>query len=129
MIIPIRSERSKPQQWALIELNGEIMPPLKMPSATNSKGPIDIELGSLRYTNEGTPMMIIGSHELRGKIENLKQPYAIMRKKQGPCERRLEEEDVMNGPECENRVEYEVAGVITKRLLFDHYPKSIMRST
>ena len=56
------------------------------------------------------PVMTIGSHELKGKIETLKQPFAVMKK------RKLEE-----------TTEYEIVGVVTKKFLFDQYPKSIMR--
>jgi len=54
--------------------------------------------------------MTVGSHELNGKIEALKQPFAVMKK------RKLEE-----------TTEYEIVGVVTKKFLFDQYPKSIMR--
>ena len=54
--------------------------------------------------------MTVGSHELKGSIETLKQPFAVMKK----CKR------VAN-------TDYEIVGVITKKYLFDQYPKSIMR--
>ena len=56
--------------------------------------------------------MILGSHELKGSITTLKQPFAVMKKR-------------TKGEH--NDVDYQVVGVITKKLLFDQYPKSIMR--
>lgn len=51
-------------------------------------------------------MMIVGSHELKGTIVDLKQPFAVLKK---------------------NESQYDVIGMVTKKLLFDQYPKSIMR--
>ena len=50
--------------------------------------------------------MIIGSHALQGKLEELKQPYCILQKEDG---------------------EYRVRGVVSKKILFNQYPKTIMR--
>jgi len=47
---------------------------------------------------------------MKGNVEVLKQPFAIMKKHKQ-----------------DNNTEYEVVGVITKKFLFDQYPKSIMR--
>lgn len=56
--------------------------------------------------------MVLGSHELKGSIVSLKEPFAVMKK------RKRDDEDA---------VDYQVVGLITKKLLFDRYPKSIMR--
>lgn len=55
--------------------------------------------------------MVLGSHELKGEVMTLKEPFCVMRK-------RKREEDT---------VDYSVVGVVTKKLLFNQYPKSIMR--
>lgn len=103
MIVQINSSPSEKPEWGLIELNGELIMP-------NDEGNKDLELGSLTFDDE-TPVMIVGSHELRGSIIKLKQPFAVLRKQKG----------------SESDVEYEVVGMITKKVLFDQYPKSIMR--
>lgn len=54
--------------------------------------------------------MICGTHELKGKVETLKQPFCVLQKKQ----------------EDEN-VSYQIRGVVTRKLLFNRYPKTIMR--
>lgn len=55
--------------------------------------------------------MILGSHELRGKIETLKQPFCVLEK---------ETED-------DGATSYRVGGIVTHKLLFDKYPKIILR--
>lgn len=54
--------------------------------------------------------MILGSHELKGEVLTLKEPFCVMNKR-----KRGEE------------VDYTVVGVVAKKLLFDRYPKTIMR--
>ena len=101
--------------------------------------------------------MTLGSHELKGKVENLKQPFVVMRKKRKRDDTecrptctyaagtRTGNGDFSSGDVKKNdctmmdvdtggaksaassAVMYEVAGVVKKKLLFDNYPKSIMR--
>ena len=96
--------------------------------------------------------MTIASHELKGKIQPLKQKLVIMKprnfKRPSSCSggditgagsiandentkkaKRLKsngngETDDM---EVDEHMGYEIAGVVTSKLLFDRYPKSIMR--
>ena len=55
--------------------------------------------------------MTVGSHELKGKVVDLKQKFAVLKKTK----------------ETEEGTSYEVVGVVSKKLLFDEYPKCIMR--
>mmetsp|Transcript_7206 Transcript_7206/g.12932 ORF Transcript_7206/g.12932 Transcript_7206/m.12932 type:complete len:132 (-) Transcript_7206:68-463(-) len=107
-----------PREWSLLEFNGELVPPIKSPEDELS-GPMArrMELGAIRFTSEGTPIMTVGTHELKGNIEPLKEPFVIMRKR-----KRL---DVGNNNS--SSTEYEVAGVIRKKMQFIQYPKIIMR--
>uniref|UniRef100_A0A7S2N178 Uncharacterized protein n=1 Tax=Helicotheca tamesis TaxID=374047 RepID=A0A7S2N178_9STRA len=139
MIIPITrptvtdsDEDDTPQEWSLLELNGELIPPAEIPQSEPPSSTTDMdvdcgstttarmELGAVRFSDDGTPMMTIGSHELKGKIVNLKQPFVIMKKNKATKRKRCEDCDSSN-------VNFEVAGVITKKMLFDQYPKTIMR--
>jgi hypothetical protein len=62
MIVPIVSadgSASDPPEWAMLELNGELVAPADLPeSQTNDEnrnellGPDRVELGSLRFTDE-----------------------------------------------------------------------------
>ena len=77
--------------------------------------------------------MIVASHELKGKVETLKQPFVVMR----PC-KRLRNEDGCSELMSNNHQQqsndnkkrksgYEIAGIVRTKILFDKYPKSIMR--
>jgi len=74
--------------------------------------------------------MVIGSHELRGKVEKLKQPFVVMTKKRkhsspsGSKEMNVKPDEHQKGKQ---EVEYKIAGVIKNRIMFNSYPKSIMR--
>ena len=65
---------------------------------------------------KGTPIMTLGTHEIKGKIEMLKNPFAILKKETGS--------EAMSTSE----VTYAVSGMVKKKLLFNQYPKTIMRS-
>jgi chromosome transmission fidelity protein 8 len=110
MIVSIRSSLSSIPEWAMLELNGElILPPNDIENRVDAKD--SLELGSLAFQADSTPIMIVGGHELKGSIVKLQNPFAILKKRIQP-----------EGP-----IDYEVVGVVSKKLLFDQYPKSIMR--
>ena len=90
--------------------------------------------------NKGTPIMTIASHELKGKVQTLQQPLVIMK----PRSKRTNVESSSASNESNKRMKvgtdkmdvdkmdeqhdgYEVAGVVTSKILFDRYPKSIMK--
>ena len=98
-----------------------------------------MELGSIEFDSQGTPIMTLGAHELKGKIETLSKPFIIMR----PMTRKrtIGEEDAVGaedehwnaqqGNRSQKRFKgkvqgYEIAGVISKKVLFGNYPKSII---
>lgn len=151
MIVQIQSadnnNNNETPKWALIELNGELVPPTDASKGQNDENEDNlvesdrVELGSLKFTSEvsiqycrvgwrfirrcltmpsliqafhvlqGTPIIIIGSHELKGEVVTLKEPFCVMNKKR----------------KGDENVEYTVVGVVTKKLLFTNYPKTIMR--
>ena len=91
--------------------------------------------------------MTLGSHELKGRVEDLKQPFVVMKKKKrkrdgdgsgggggddggGDCssEMDIDSSASASAPSLSGAaVSYEVAGVVKKKMMFDNYPKSIMR--
>mmetsp|Transcript_23175 Transcript_23175/g.38347 ORF Transcript_23175/g.38347 Transcript_23175/m.38347 type:complete len:129 (-) Transcript_23175:38-424(-) len=128
MIVPIESSLESSttvQEWGLLELNGELVMPSSADAAVNDENAVasnnELELGCLKFSKDAaaTPILILGAHELRGTVEKLKKPFAILKKRK----REAEEGDDGNEPSSY----YEVVGVITKKLLFAQYPKSIMR--
>ena len=76
--------------------------------------------------------MIIGNHELKGSAITLKEPFAVLRKRKVE---RISQNNCNAGASSESasrsrrKVQLEVVGVVKKKLMFDRYPKSIMRST
>jgi hypothetical protein len=104
-------------EWTLLELNAELVVPVELPNKENNPqtpilSPDQVELGSLSFREDNKPVMIIGSHELIGRTENLKEPFCVF------------EKIYSDGGE----LEYKVVGVIKKKLLFNNYPKTIMKS-
>jgi hypothetical protein len=63
--------------------------------------------------------MIIGSHELKGNIQTLAHPLVLLR--QGS---KLEDDEMGNN---KRELSYVIAGVVKKKILFNSYPKIIMR--
>ena len=59
-----------------------------------------------------TPLFIVGSHQLKGKIESLKQPFCVLKKVYD---------------EKQQLQQYEVVGMVQSKFLFNQYPKTIMR--
>jgi len=190
IVVPIEArdvDDDTPQEWSLLELNGELLAPKTVrgdlsngsttslntvnPTVTldnvesnterNDDVRIDtigndtwsnsrVELGSVRFDPTGKPIFVIGSHELRGKIEELKQPFVVMRPQISSTQnkrQRLENGDAkrMNESNENSRTIsdnqdangntkndqstriYQMVGVVKKRFLFDRYPKSIVR--
>ena len=86
--------------------------------------------------------MTLGSHELKGRVEDLKQPFVVMKKRKrdddggagggnggGDGGDGSSEMDIDSSASALSgaAVSYEVAGVVKKKMMFDNYPKSIMR--
>ena len=69
--------------------------------------------------------MIIGNHELKGNAINLKEPFAVLKKRK--ASQITAEEDGATKLKSESGVQLQVVGVVKKKLMFDQYPKSIMR--
>ena len=154
MIIPIAAlSESAPQEWSLLELNGELMRPVNRSNEAGLDGtegdacasyphrrPRRMELGAVRFDAGGIPVMTVGSHELRGKIEVLKQPFVVLRKRKrrsegaagagcGSPDSLSERHRGAKSNDADDTAGFslEMAGVVSKKMLFDRYPKSIMR--
>ncbi|CAB9520806.1 CTF8, chromosome transmission fidelity factor 8 homolog (Saccharomyces cerevisiae) [Seminavis robusta] len=118
-VIPVQQDSScLDNEWSLLELNGELIMPVDLPNEkkplTTVFGPDQIELGSLCFQDD-KPVLILGTHELVGRMETLKQPFCVFEK--------------VYGDEGDNpQLEYKVAGIIKHKMLFNNYPKTIMKS-
>jgi len=70
--------------------------------------------------------MILGSHELKGTLEPLEQPFVVLRA--ATTTKRKRDDDPTTEKRTKTEKEgYEVAGIIRQKLLFNTYPKIIMR--
>lgn len=125
VILPIQKNEDDdtPQEWSLLELNGEILPP-KVPNEDD-----DMELGKVKFDDDGTPIMTIGTHEIKGKVQDLKQPFVVMKALKRALgddkEVQIDEKRINLGGD--GHMGYMIAGVVKNKLLFDRYPKSIMK--
>ena len=170
------------QEWAMIEINGELLlPPLS--SVTNSAASThdgmtsstttttvlfdtrnNIELGSISFETTSkeslspqlpkpTPIMIIGTHELRGTIIELPQPFLCLQKhvREVPNtttnninHHQDHDNDIaidLIGNNDDNHIdnqtdtttttvtttEYFIRGIVKYKFIFNQYPKTIMR--
>jgi hypothetical protein len=76
--------------------------------------------------------LIIGTHELRGVIQDLAQPFCVLQKQKqeqtsqsnnnNPTMEKGNSHDPRDGT-CR----YEIAGVVRRKILFANYPKTLMR--
>ncbi|CAJ1970309.1 unnamed protein product [Cylindrotheca closterium] len=108
--IPISPTPEVPE-WVLIEINGELLPPIVMPSQDESE--TILELGRLYLTNEKHPMLLLGSHQLKGKSVDLKEHFTVLEKNYDS--------------ELNDLLSYLPVGIVKKKILFSDYPKIIMK--
>ena len=67
-------------------------------------------------SDQQTPVMIIGTHELRGKVEDLAQPFCVLQKASSN-----------NADDDDDSKEYRITGLVNRKIVFNRYPKTIMR--
>ena len=103
MILPIHPpSTSTLPRYSMLEFNGVLLPPVPTGQETSIR-----ELG-LIWFDKGLPTIIVGSHEIKGSVVQLKKPFLVCRKADG------------KGCVAEALVE--------TKYLFDSYPKTIMRA-
>lgn len=75
--------------------------------------------------------MIIGSHELKGNVQILAQPLVLLKKgsktEKDPVDNKKRKSKSDDSSANEDEREYIVAGVVRKKILFNSYPKIIIR--
>ena len=69
-------------------------------------------------------MLVIGNHRLTGEVVHLKRPLAVMDRYE---KHDAEEEDHV--ADMDERVYYEVTGVIRRKYLFKRRPETILRKS
>lgn len=113
-------------EWIIIELQGD----LESRSQESFAGK---QIGSLVFTKEGTPIMIIGHHILYGKIAELEKPFAVIRKAARDSHSGSQEEPSapVNGSDKDlimpsAPVCYDVQAIVKKKIIFKTRPKPII---
>lgn len=85
---------------------------MKSQSETTLEGQF---VGDLHFTKTGTPTLIIGHHLMYGKMMTIDPPFALLEKKTDP------------GLNTTNTtVEYVVAAIIKRKIIFKTRPKPIV---
>mmetsp|Transcript_3494 Transcript_3494/g.6380 ORF Transcript_3494/g.6380 Transcript_3494/m.6380 type:complete len:146 (-) Transcript_3494:238-675(-) len=143
MIIPIHApanaDSTEKVEWVMIELNGELSKPLDesrrtSQAAASLPGAVDdsrrrVELGSVKFDADGAPTVIIGNHQLKGTAITLKEPFAVLRKRKASQITKNGDSEGTSEAKLKSHcgVQLDVVGVVKRKLMFDKYPKSIMR--
>jgi Ctf8 len=70
--------------------------------------------------------MIIGTHELRGIVVKLTQPFVVLQKSVG-AQRDTNATIAPDSIDNASTTAYHMVGVVRYKLLFNQYPKTIMR--
>ena len=81
---------------------------------------------SLQSNGRGT--LIIGHHKLEGKMVELKRPLCVMRKRTAAAPADAMDVDcAAAGAGTTASVDYVVAGIVRRKLVFKNRPKPIVR--
>ncbi|KAL1231135.1 Chromosome transmission fidelity protein [Trichinella pseudospiralis] len=94
----------------IIELQGDL-------ELSNSKSLSGTLISAFSCNRQGNAFMIIGRHILRGKVEQLQRPVALVKR----CS-----DDVCTSSQQD--VNFEISGIIYKKIRFNLRPKSIIFS-
>lgn len=112
-------------EWGMVELQGQL--------ETRDQVPFDnMHIGDLHFDSRGTPNLIVGHHLLTGKIITLDKPFAVLLKKKSKTVCSSDEGlkwRMGTEPQPTTRgttTEYEVAALITEKIIFKNRPKPII---
>ncbi|XP_046490520.1 chromosome transmission fidelity protein 8 homolog [Neodiprion pinetum] len=116
MIIRIKKDGEDTNEWAIIELQGDLE------SRTN-QSLNDQFIGDLHYTKTGTPILIVGHHILYGKEASLDKPFAVLEKIHYNENDQVVDKSMSDS---RTRTEYTVRAIVKKKLVFRVRPKPII---
>ncbi|XP_012266611.1 chromosome transmission fidelity protein 8 homolog [Athalia rosae] len=116
MIIRIKKNGFDSNEWAIIELQGELQ-------SRSNQALNDQFIGDLHFKKNGTPILMIGHHILYGKEVNLEKPYAVLQKVFDTDTYKVENSGLPSPPK---QVCYIAKAMVTKKLVFRVRPKPII---
>jgi len=126
-------------EYTMIELNGILLPPIEFPPIDTCQSIFGtdrrVELGKFYMSgpDQKIPTMILGSHQVKGKVKKLKSSFCLMEKRyttsttadnnnksssKPPPPKKKQKKQI----EC-----YQIIGIVKEKIIFDTYPKVIMR--
>ena len=79
-----------------------------------------LTLGTLVRKGERGAILTIGNQRLDGKVVELKQPLAVMNRNNVGGECGNEENSMTDNADSSRRVEFEIVGLIRKKIVFSH---------
>lgn len=90
--------------------------------------PAGVKMGTLFYDGKGPAELRVGHHLIKGKVVELKKPFAILKKSAAPASAVDAMEASSLGSESPATA-YDVAGIIRRKIIFSTRPTSILSKT
>jgi len=136
--------------YTMIELNGILLPPIEFPPMDTCQSIFGtdqrVELGKFYMSgpDQKIPTLILGSHQVKGKVKKLKSSFCLMEKRYKnatatstafsseppvPLPPPNKKQKLQQQPQPKKKqIEcYQIIGIVTEKIIFDTYPKVIMR--
>ncbi|KAI9916598.1 hypothetical protein PsorP6_017007 [Peronosclerospora sorghi] len=110
MQIPIVVDMAA-SEWSLLEFQGDLI----TSTGVNLSDLQGVDVGTLRFGEDGDLTLRIGNHILLGKVTKLPQPFAILQK-----------QDPDDNDRSSTSTAYEIVGVARTRVIFASRPKPVL---
>jgi hypothetical protein len=109
-----------PSDWFIIELQGEV----SIDGEDESFNPSGLKFGDISESN-GSVVLKIGQHELKGSIVKFEKPLAVL-KKLPASNSAMDIDCEPSSDSSASSTSYEVVGVVRQKYLFKDRPKVLL---